>query len=111
MFDEGGHIRQNKTKSPRKKKVIFREHSSRKLLIEKQVRRAALAAQRWMAGEPMARPGAPFPRSEISQFLTARSLFKAIKVGCFPSRLCLTGSDSWASFLVEGEPTLRNVRY
>jgi len=42
------------------------------LLIEKRVRRAAPAAQRRLAGEPKAKPGASLPRSEINrQFLPA----------------------------------------
>ena len=39
--------------------------------IEKTVRRATPAAQRRLAGEPKAKPGASLSRSEIRQFLQA----------------------------------------
>ena len=67
-----------KIKKERQKRNTQRVQYSRKLLIEKRVRRAAPAAQRRLAGEPKAKPGALLPRSEINcQFLPAsRFVFK-----------------------------------
>ena len=94
LVTSGSSRRRNRVrrnKNIKAKNVILREHSTLGNYLLKNDIEGAAAAQRRLAGEPKAKPGALLPRTEISQFLPASRFIHLT----FRGRSLLIFSSDW----------------